>query len=298
MVGAFTWPRMSLHVPNPLNSGSSTGKSAKAARREMRKEVIVGLDIGTTKICAIIGEIATTTEPGEPLIVDIAGIGTAPSSGLRKGVVINIESTVESITKAIREAELMAGCQATSVHVGIAGAHIQSLNSHGVVAVKDKEITAHDVARVIDAAKALPIPTDREILHVIPQEFIIDGQDGIREPVGMSGVRLEAKVHIVTASASAIQNIAKCCNRAGLNVAEIVLEPIASAEAVLTEDEKECGPRTLVVVHPISPFTARAHRSYGSSAHWATTSPHIAVICTPQHEAEKIKRVSAGSPIS
>jgi cell division protein FtsA len=279
---------------NTLNPGSNSGKSAKNARREIRKEVIVGLDIGTTKICAIIGEIPGVQEPGDSPVVDISGIGTAPSSGLRKGVVINIESTVESITKAIQEAELMAGCQATSVHVGIAGSHIQSLNSHGVVAVKNKEITADDVSRVIDAAKALSIPTDREILHVIPQEFIIDGQEGIREPVGMSGVRLEAKVHIVTASASAIQNIAKCCQRAGLNVAEIVLEPIASAEAVLTEDEKELG----VVLVDIGGGTSDiAIYSQGALVHTAVLpiggnhiTRDIAVgLRTPQHEAEKIK---------
>jgi cell division protein FtsA len=197
-------------------------------------ELIVGLDIGTTKICAIVAE---RGERG----VDIVGIGTHASKGLRKGVVVDIEATVESIKRAVEEAELMADCEITSVYTGIAGGHISGLNSHGIVAVKDREVRESDVRRVIDAAKAVAIPMDREVIHVIPQEFIIDDQDGIREPLGMSGVRLESKVHIVTAAVTSAQNIVKCANKAGLNVMDIVLEPLASAEAVLAEDERDLG---------------------------------------------------------
>jgi cell division protein FtsA len=199
-----------------------------------RDELIVGLDIGTTKIACIVGEV---TEDG----IDIIGIGTAPSRGIRKGVVVNIDATVQSIERAVQEAEHMAGCEITSVYAGIAGGHIKGMNSHGTVAVKDKEVREGDVQRVIDSAKAVAIPMDREIIHVLPQEFIVDSQDGIREPLGMAGVRLEAKVHIVTAAVTSAQNIVKCCNRTGLQVADIVLEPLAAAEAVLHEDEKELG---------------------------------------------------------
>ena len=199
-----------------------------------RDNLIVGLDIGTTKICAIVGN---HTEDG----IEIVGIGTSPSSGLRKGVVINIESTVSSIKKAIEEAELMAGCEIKSVYAGIAGGHIKGINSQGVIAIKNREVSQEDVKRVIDAAKAIAIPMDREVIHILPQEFIIDEQDGIREPLGMSGVRLEAKVHIVTGAVASAQNIVKSCNRAGLDVADIVLEQLASSEAVLSADEKELG---------------------------------------------------------
>src|SRR5947209_5538534 len=197
-------------------------------------EIIVGLDIGTTKICAIVGEL---TDNG----IDIIGIGTHPSRGLRKGVVVNIEATVSSIRRAIEEAELMAGCEISHVYTGIAGGHIKGFNSQGIVAVKDKEVRATDIARVIDAAKAVAIPLDREVIHVLPQEFIIDEQGGIKEPLGMAGVRLEAKVHIVTGAVSSAQNIVKCANKTGLNVADIVLQPLASSEAVLSEDERELG---------------------------------------------------------
>ncbi len=200
-----------------------------------KPEIIVGLDIGTTKIAVIVAQ------RGAGGKVDIIGIGTNPSKGLRKGVVINIEATVSSIKRAVEEAELMAGCEIASVYAGIAGGHIKGFNSHGIVAVKNKEVTQRDVERVIDAARAVAIPMDREILHILPQEYIVDEQDGIREPLGMSGVRLEAKVHIVTGSVSSAQNIVKSANRVGLNVADIVLEPIASAEAVLSPEEKELG---------------------------------------------------------
>ena len=199
-----------------------------------KDELIIGLDIGTTKICAVVSE---RTENG----IDIVGIGTHPSRGLRKGVVVDIDATVNSIKNAVEEAELMADCEITSVYAGIAGGHVRAFNSHGVVAVKDQEVREIDVKRVIDAAKAVAIPMDREVIHVIPQEFIIDDQDGIREPLGMSGVRLEAKIHIVTAAVTSAQNIIKCCNRAGLNVIDIVLEPLASAQAVLASDEKDLG---------------------------------------------------------
>ena len=195
----------------------------------------MGLDIGTSKVVAIVGEIKSDGA------LEIIGIGTHPSRGLKKGVVVNIESTVQSIQRAVEEAELMAGCEIHSVYAGIAGSHVRSLNSHGIVAIKDKEVVQGDVERVIDAAKAVAIPADQKILHVLPQEYIIDGQEGIREPIGMSGVRLEAKVHIVTGADSAAQNIVKCVQRCGLAVDDIVLEQLASSYAVLTEDEKDLG---------------------------------------------------------
>src|SRR2546423_9951522 len=201
---------------------------------QKKGEIVVGLDIGTTKICCIVGEV-------NPDGIDVIGIGTHPSRGLRKGVVINIEATVSSIHKAVEEAELMAGAEISAVYAGIAGGHIRGFNSQGVVAVKAKEVKDGDLDRVLDAARAINIPQDREILHVLPQEYIIDEQDGIREPLGMSGVRLEAKVHIVTAAVSSAQNIVKCCGRTGLSVVDIVLEPPASAEATLADEEKELG---------------------------------------------------------
>lgn len=203
--------------------------------KKHEKNLIVGLDIGTSKVVTIVGEI---TPEGD---VDVIGLGSHASEGLKKGVVVNIDSTVRSIQKAIEEAELMAGCQIHSVYSGIAGSHIKSLNSHGVVAIRDHEVTQADVDRVIDAAKAVPIPADQKILHILPQQFIIDTQDSIKEPIGMSGVRLEAKVHMVTGSVSAAHNIVKCIRRCGLEVDDIILEQLASSYAVLTEDEKELG---------------------------------------------------------
>lgn len=199
------------------------------------KNLIVGLDIGTSKVVAIVAEISAQGA------LEIIGIGSHPSRGLKKGVVVNIESTVQSIQRAVEEAELMAGCQINSVFAGIAGSHIRSLNSHGIVAIRDSEVTSNDVERVIDAARAVAIPADQKILHILPQEFIIDKQEGIREPVGMSGVRLEAKVHMVTGAVSAAQNIIKCVRRCGLEVDDIILEQLASSYAVLNEDEKELG---------------------------------------------------------
>jgi len=198
------------------------------------EKIIVGLDIGTTKICAIVGEMLEDE-------INVIGVGSHPSTGLRKGTVVNIESTVDSIKKAVEEAELMAGCDISSVYVGIAGNHIKGLNSHGIIAIKGREITKMDVDRVIDAAKAVAIPTDREILHVIPQEFIVDDMESIQNPVGMTAIRLEAKIHIITGAVSSARNIVKCCNKAGLEVCDIALESLASGEAVLTREEKELG---------------------------------------------------------
>lgn len=252
-----------------------------------KDEFVVGLDIGTTKICAIVGEVSNEG-------VDIVGIGSHPSKGLRKGVVINIESTVSSIKKAIEEAELMAGSEITSVYAGIAGGHIKGINSHGIVAIKNKEVSPLDVERVVDAAQAVSIPLDREVIHVIPQQFIVDDQDGVRDPVGMSGVRLEAKVHIVTGAVTSAQNIIKCCNRAGLNVNDILLQQLAASEASLTQDEKELG---VMLIDIGGGTTDIAIYSNGSVAHTAVLTlggnhltNDIAVgLRTPAHEAERIK---------
>jgi cell division protein FtsA len=203
--------------------------------RKPERNVIVGLDIGTSKVVALVGEITADAS------IEVIGLGSQPSRGLKKGVVVNIESTVQSIQRAVEEAELMADCEINAVYAGIAGSHVRSLNSHGVVAIRDREVTHGDVEHVIDAAKAVAIPADQRILHVLPQEFIIDGQEGIRDPIGMSGVRLEAKVHIVTGADSAAQNIIKCVQRCGLVVEDVVLEQLASSFAVLTDDEKELG---------------------------------------------------------
>ena len=204
------------------------------ARRDDRN-LIVGLDIGTSKVVAIVAEVSPEG------LIEVIGLGSSASRGLKRGVVVNIESTVQSIQRAIEEAELMAGCEINSVYTGIAGSHVKSINSHGIVAIRDKEVSATDVERVIDAAKAVAIPADQRVLHVLPQEFVIDSQEGIPEPIGMSGVRLEAKVHLVTGAVSAAQNIVKCVQRCGLSVEDIVLEQLASSFAVLTEDEKELG---------------------------------------------------------
>lgn len=203
--------------------------------KKIEKNIITGLDIGTSKIIALIGEV---TSDGA---IEIIGIGRHPSRGLKRGVVVDIEATVNSIQRAVQEAELMAGCEVRTVYAGIAGSHIRSLNSHGIVAIRDHEVSQADVERVIDAAKAVAIPADQKILHILPQEFIIDHQGSIREPIGMAGVRLESRVHIVTGSVSAAQNIVKCVRRCGLEVNDIILEQLASSHAVLTEDEKDLG---------------------------------------------------------
>ncbi len=252
-----------------------------------KQDFIVGLDVGTTKICALIGQI---TDSG----IEIVGIGSRPSTGLRKGAVINIDSTVEGISKAIEEAELMAGCSVSSTHVGVAGTHIRSFNSSGVVGVRGKEIDCKDVERVIDAAKAVAIPADRQTIHIVPQDFIVDDQDGIKDPVGMSGVRLEGKMHIVTASIPSTQNLTKCANRAGIAVNELVLEPLASSHAVLSEDEKELG----VALVDIGGGTADICIFVGGALVYTVfisiggnhLTNDIAVgLRTPQNEAEKLK---------
>ena len=261
------------------------GKSKKSGSRQ--GNIVVGLDIGTTKICAIVGEMLGSH-------VEIIGIGTHPSTGLRKGVVINIESTVESIRKAVEEAEAMSGHAVTSVYTGIAGGHIRGINSHGIVALKEREVRPSDVSRVFDAAQAVAIPLDREVIHVIPQEFVVDEQEGIKDPVGMSGVRLEAKVHIVTAAVTSAENIVKCCNRAGLDVKDIILEQLAAAEATLSQEEKELG---VALIDIGGGTTDLAVFSGGSLVHTAVLSiggNHItndlAVgLRTPFLEAEKIK---------
>ncbi|MDR3393232.1 MAG: cell division protein FtsA [Sulfuriferula sp.] len=205
------------------------------SRQRDTRELIVGLDIGTSKVIAIVAEILPEGR------MEVVGMGSHPSRGLKKGVVVNIESTVNAIQRALEEAELMADCKITEVYTGIAGSHIKSFNSHGMVPIKDKEVTQFDVDKVIETARAVNIPTDQQILHILPQEYLVDGQEDVREPLGMSGVRLEVKVHIVTGAVSAAQNIIKCVRRCGLEVSDLVLQPLASAMAVLTEDEKDLG---------------------------------------------------------
>ena len=250
--------------------------------------MIVGLDIGTSKIVAIVGEVNEDNE------LEIIGIGTHPSRGLKKGVVVNIESTVQSIQRAIEEAELMAGCQIHTVYAGIAGSHIKSMNSHGIVAIKDREVVEGDVERVIDAARAMAIPADQKVLHVLPQEFIIDNQEGIREPIGMSGVRMEAKVHLVTGAVSAAQNIVKCIERCGLQADDIILEQLASSYAVLTEDEKELGICLIDIgggTTDIAVFTEGAikHTAVIPIAGDQVTNDIAIAMRTPTQYAEEIK---------
>jgi cell division protein FtsA len=203
--------------------------------KKSERKLIVGLDIGTSKVVAVVGELTAENT------IEVIGIGSNPSRGLKRGVVVNIESTVQSIQRAVEEAELMAGCEINTVFAGIAGSHVRSLNSHGIVAIRDKEVSRSDVDRVIDAARAVAIPADQRILHVLPQEFLVDSQEGIREPIGMSGIRLEAKVHLVTGAVNAAQNIVKCVQRCGLDVEDVVLEQLASSYSVLTDDEKDLG---------------------------------------------------------
>lgn len=256
------------------------------ARQE--KKLLVAMDIGTSKIVTIIAE---ATEDGG---VEIIGLGTHPSHGLKKGVVVNIESTVASMQRSVEEAELMAGCQANSVYAGIAGSHIRSLNSSGVVAIKDKEVTQADVDRVIDAARAVPIPADQQILHVLPQEFVIDQQEGIHDPIGMAGVRLEAKVHIVTGAVSAAQNIVKCVRRCGLEVDDFILEQLASSYAVLTEDEKNLGVCLVDIgggTTDIAVFLrgAIAHTAVIPIAGDQVTNDIAVALRTPTQHAEELK---------
>lgn len=252
-------------------------------------DIVVGLDIGTSKICAIVGAMNDEDE------IDVIGIGICNSRGLRKGVVVNIESTVDAIKRAIEEAELMAGVDIDSAYVGIAGNHIKGVNSHGIIAIKNKEVVQSDIDRVVDAAKAVAMPLDRQIIHVLSREFVIDEQDGIKEPLGISGVRLEGKVHIVTGSATSVQNVIKCVNKADLEVKKIVLEQLASSEAVLTPDEKELG---VALVDIGGGTTDMAIFADGSVKHTSVlpiggshVTNDIAVgLKTPTIEAEKIKK--------
>jgi cell division protein FtsA len=257
--------------------------------KKAEENLIVGLDIGTSKVLAIVGAVGADGE------VEIIGVGHHPSRGMKKGVVVNIESTVQSIQRAVEEAELMAGCQIHSVFAGIAGSHINSFNSHGIVAIKDKEVGVTDVERVLEAARALAIPADQKILHILPQEFIIDKQEGVREPIGMSGVRLEAKVHIVTGAVSAAQNIIKCVRRCGLEVDDIILEQLASSTSVLTEDEKELGVCLVDIgggTTDISVFTEGAirHTAVIPIAGDQVTNDIAVALRTPTQHAEEIKK--------
>ena len=253
------------------------------------KNLIVGLDIGTAKIAAIVGEIMPDGH------LEIIGMGSHASRGLKKGVVVNIDSTVGAIQRALEEAELMADCKIRDVYTGIAGSHIKGFNSHGMVAIKDKEVTQMDVDRVIETAKAVSIPTDQQILHILNQEFIIDGQEDVREPLGMSGVRLEVKVHIVTGAVSAAQNIMKCVRRCGLEVRDLILQPLASATAVLSEDEKDLG---VCLVDVGGGTTDVAVFSQGAIRHTAVipiagdqiTNDIAMALRTPTKDAEDLKR--------
>jgi cell division protein FtsA len=257
--------------------------------RKESKNLIVGLDIGTSKIAAIVAEMKP--EGG----FEVIGMGSSPSRGLKKGVVVNIESTVNAIQRALEEAELMADCKIRDVWTGIAGSHIRSFNSHGMVAIKDREVAQSDVDRVVETAKAIPIPTDQQILHVLNQEFVIDGQEDVREPLGMSGVRLEVKVHIVTGAVSAAQNIMKCVRRCGLEVNDLILQPLASAMAVLSEDEKDLGVCLVDIgggTSDIAVFTQGAirHTAVIPIAGDQITNDIAMALRTPTKEAEEIKR--------
>lgn len=252
-----------------------------------RENIIVGLDVGTTKTCVIVGEI---TSAG----IDIIGIGTHPSSGLQKGVVVNIDSTVDSIKRAVEEAELMSECEIRSVSTGISGSHIKGLNSYGIVAVKGGEVDEYDVKRALEAAKAIAIPLDRRVIHILPQYYIVDDQDGVKNPIGMSGVRLEAKVHVVTGSVTSVQNIIKSVNRVGLDVKDVVLGPLASSEAILTQDEKDLGVALIDIGGGTTDIAVFAE---GSIQHTAAlplggqyvTNDISVGLRTPVLEAEKIK---------
>jgi cell division protein FtsA len=263
-------------------------KKRRVMNTTAESKLIVGLDIGTSKIVTIVGEVSPKG------MIKVVGVGSHPSRGIKKGVVVNIESTVQSIQRAIEEAELMAGCQIHSVYAGIAGSHIRSMNSHGIVAIKDREVAQSDIERVLDAAKAVAIPADQRILHVLPQEYVIDLQEGIKEPIGMAGVRLEAKVHMVSGALNAAQNIEKCVQRCGLEIDDIILEQLASSYAVLTDDEKELG---VCMVDIGGGTTDIAIFTEGSIRHTAVipiagdqvTNDIAMALRTPTQHAEEIK---------
>lgn len=253
-----------------------------------KSNLLVGLDIGTTNIAVVVGQL--NPQGG----LDVIGVGVSPSRGLRKGVVINIEATVESISKAIAQAETMAGCEINSVFAAISGSHIKGFNSHGIVGVKNREVSRQDIAKVIEAAEAVAIPMDREVLHVLPQEFIIDDQDGIREPLGISGVRLEAKVHIVTGAVASAQNIVKCANRCGITVNDIVLASLASGRACVTPEEQELGVCLLDIGGGTTDLTvyhggAVKHTTVLSVGGAHITNDIAAGLRTPTAAAEEIK---------
>ena len=256
--------------------------------RKPEKSLVVGLDVGTSKIVAIVGE-------GQPDgTVEVIGIGSHPSTGLKRGVVVDMASTEQAIQRAVEEAELMAGCEIHSVYAGISGSHMRSLNSDGTVAIKDKEVSEGDVERVLDAARAVPVAADQKILHVLPQEYVIDNQDGIRQPIGMSGVRLEAHVHVVTAALSATQNISKCVARCGLSVDELIMQPLAASYAVLTDDEKDLGVCLVDVgagTTDIAIFTGGAirHTACIPIAGDQVTNDIAVALRTPTQHAEDIK---------
>ena len=256
--------------------------------RSVAGRMVVGLDIGTSKIVAIVGELGPEGQ------LEIIGIGSHVSRGLKKGVVVNIDSTVQSIQRAVEEAELMAGCQIQSVFAGIAGSHIRSMSSHGIVAIRDREVFQPDIDRVIDAAQAVAIPADQKILHILPQEFLIDSQEGIKEPLGMSGVRLEAKVHLVTCAVNAAQNIEKCIQQCGLAVDDIILEQLASSFAVLTDDERDLGVCLVDIgggTSDIAIFTEGAikHTAVIPIAGDQVTNDIAMALRTPTQNAEEIK---------
>lgn len=257
------------------------------------KRLVVALDIGTSKIAALVGELTNDEQ------IEVVGFGIHSSRGLKRGVVVNIETTVQSIQRAVEEAELMAGCEIRNAFTGISGNHIRSINSHGIVAIKDREVSQSDIDRVIDAAKAVAIPADQKILHILPQEFVIDAQEGVREPIGMSGVRLEAKVHIITGAVSAAQNITKCVRRCGLEVGDIILEQLASSYSVLTDDEKELGVCMVDIgggTTDIAVFTDGAirHTAVIPIAGDHVTNDVAVALRTPTQHAEQIK-ISHGS---
>lgn len=252
-----------------------------------RDNIVVGLDVGTTKTCVIVGEV---TNAG----IDIIGIGTHPSSGLQKGVVVNIDSTMDSIKKAVEEAELMSECDIRSVFTGIAGSHIKGMNSHGIVAVKGGEVGEYDVKKALEAAQAIAIPLDRKVIHILPQYYIVDEQDGVKNPIGMSGVRLEAKVHVITGSVTSVQNIIKSVNRVGLDVNDIILEPLASSEAILSQDEKDLGVALIDIGGGTTDIAVFAEGSIQHTAvlplggNYVTNDISVG-LRTPVLEAEKIK---------
>jgi cell division protein FtsA len=256
--------------------------------RKPEKSLVVGLDVGTSKIVAIVGE----SQPDGS--VEVIGLGSHPSTGLRRGVVVDMASTEQAIQRAVEEAELMAGCEIHSVYAGISGSHIRSLNSDGTVAIKDKEVSEGDVERVLDAARAVPVAADQKVLHVLPQEYVIDNQDGIRQPIGMAGVRLEAHVHVVTAALSATQNISKCVARCGLTVDELIMQPLAASYAVLTGDEKDLGVCLVDIgagTTDIAVFTDGAirHTACIPIAGDQVTNDIAVALRTPTQHAEDIK---------